>query len=206
MEWIFEPWPWYISGPLIGLTVPLLLVAVGKPFGISSSFRHLCSICAPRTTAIEYLRENDWRGESWNLFFVIGIVGGSFVGMRLLSSQPLPLLPDHYHQWSGLIALFVGGLFVGFGTRYADGCTSGHSIMGMSNLKWPSLVATMSFFAGGVFTVMMLDLLGIGGTQVGTSCFASSWAPTSAFCWSSPKWPPGSGFRRCFASRKRTCS
>ena len=164
MEWILEPWPWYVSGPLIGLTVPLLLVAVGKPFGISSSFRHLCSICMPRTP-LEYLRDNEWRGESWNLVFVVGIIAGSGAGMYLLSDQPIPWLPSHYHQWSGAVALFVGGLLIGFGTRYADGCTSGHSIMGMSNLKWPSLVATMSFFVGGVFTVILFDLLGIGGAQ-----------------------------------------
>jgi uncharacterized membrane protein YedE/YeeE len=164
MEWMLQPWPWYVSGPLIGLTVPLLLVIVGKPFGVSSSFRHLCSICSPNTT-IGYLRENDWRQESWNLLFVFGIVVGSFAGMHLLSNQAIPLLPGHYHQWSGAIFLFVGGLLVGFGTRYADGCTSGHSIMGMSNLKWPSLVATISFFVGGVFMVTMFDLFSIGVTQ-----------------------------------------
>ena len=164
MEWILEPWPWHVSGPLIGLTVPLLLVTVGKPFGISNSFRHLCSMCSPNTT-IGYLRENDCRRESWNLFFVVGIVLGSFLGMYMLSSQPYPLLPGHYHQWGGAATLFLGGLLIGFGTRYADGCTSGHSIMGMSNLKWPSLVATISFFAGGVFMVTLLDWYLIGATQ-----------------------------------------
>ena len=163
MSWILEPWPWYVTGPLIGLTVPLLLVGVGEPFGISSSFRHLCSICLPNTNA-EYLRENDWRRQSWNLFFVVGIVLGGFVGMHVLSTVSAPLLPDHYHDWGGMVALFVGGSLVGFGTRYADGCTSGHSIMGMSSLKWSSLVATISFFVGGVCMVTALRFLSeLGG-------------------------------------------
>ncbi len=152
MDWLFETWPWYVSGPLIGLTVPLLLISVGKPFGISSSFRHLGSICSPNTQ-IDYLRENDWRTESWNLYFVLGILIGSAIGMHVLSNAPIPLLPSHYHHWGGMMALFVGGLFVGFGTRYAGGCTSGHAIMGLSALKWPSLVATISFFVGGLFMV-----------------------------------------------------
>ena len=152
MEWILQPWPWYVSGPLIGLTLPALLLLSGKTFGISSSFRHLGSICSPHTK-IEYLRENDWRGESWNLLFVAGILIGAAVGMMVLSDARFPLLPEHYHNWDGAIRLFVGGLLVGFGTRYADGCTSGHSITGISNLKWPSLVATLSFFAGGLAVV-----------------------------------------------------
>jgi uncharacterized membrane protein YedE/YeeE len=45
--------------------------------------------------------------------------------------------------------IVVGGFLVGFGTRYAGGCTSGHAIMGLSNLQWPSLVATISFMVGG---------------------------------------------------------
>ena len=158
MNWIFEPWPWYVSGPLVGMTVPLLLLIVGEQFGISSSLRHLNSMCSP-STKIEYLKGNDWRKESWNLFFVLGIVVGSSIGMHVLSNTPAPLLPSHYHHWGGMMALFVGGLFVGFGTRYAGGCTSGHSIMGMSSLKWPSLVETISFFVGGLSIVAVYQVL-----------------------------------------------
>ena len=129
------------SPPRLVSLQPLLLLLAGKTFGISSSFRHLGSICSPGTR-IEYLRDNNWRKEAWNLFFVAGIVIGSAIAMYALSDAPFPLLPEYYQGARGAAALFVGGLLVGFGTRYADGCTSGHSIMGMSNLKWPSLVAT----------------------------------------------------------------
>ena len=158
MTWLFEPWPWYIGGPLIGLTVPLLLILAGKSFGISSSFRHLCSACMPGTR-LPYLKEHNWRKESWNLFFVVGVLIGSYLGMHYLAAEPIALLPAHFDHWHGLLTLFGGGILVGFGTRYANGCTSGHSIMGISNLKWPSLVATISFFAGGLAVVGLTHVL-----------------------------------------------
>ncbi|MBX3012676.1 MAG: YeeE/YedE family protein [Caldilineaceae bacterium] len=149
MEWLLQSWPWYISGPLIGLSVPLLLLLSGKTLGISSSFRHYCSIVSPNSK-LPYLRSNDWRKESWNLIFVAGIALGGLVATQFLSSTSVALLPAHYYSWPGALLLLIGGILVGFGTRYADGCTSGHTIMGLSNLKWPSLVATLSFFAGGL--------------------------------------------------------
>ena len=149
MNLFTDPWPWYVGGPLIGLTVPLLLLGIGKPFGISSSLRHLCSACLPKSK-LAYLRENNWLEESWNLFFVAGVLIGSYLAMTVIATDSFALLPEHYRSPQGLVMLFAGGLLVGFGTRYADGCTSGHSIMGMSSLKWPSLVATLSFFGGGL--------------------------------------------------------
>jgi uncharacterized membrane protein YedE/YeeE len=65
------------------------------------------------------------------------------------------LIPKELFNWpalltlKGFILMILGGFLVGFGTRYAGGCTSGHSIMGLSNLQWPSLVATCCFMAGG---------------------------------------------------------
>src|SRR6185436_14149029 len=115
IEWIKNPWPWYIGGPLIGLSVPLLLIFGNKRLGVSSSLRHICAICFPGN--IQFFKY-DWKREMWNLFFVFGIA--------------------------------VGGFLIGFGTRYAGGCTSGHSIMGLSNLQWPSLVATICFMIGGI--------------------------------------------------------
>lgn len=157
MSLLTQPWPWYVSGPLIGLTVPILLLLVGKPFGISSSFRHLASAISPKTPIAD-LKDNDWRGESWNLAFVAGIALGAFAASHLLAESASPLLPDHYRHWEGAVQLFFGGILVGFGTSYADGCTSGHSIMGLSSLKWPSLLATLCFFVGGALTTFILDL------------------------------------------------
>ncbi len=149
MNALWQPWPWYVAGPLIGLTVPLLLFLSGKSLGISSSFRHFCSIALPKST-LAYLRDNNWRAESWNLIFVGGIFVGAFVAANFLSATPPVFLPESYYSLAGITKLFLGGILVGFGTRYANGCTSGHTIMGLSNLQWPSLVASICFFIGGL--------------------------------------------------------
>jgi len=172
MEYLKQPWPWYISGPLIGLIVPALLLVGNKAFGISSSLRHICAICLPAN--ISFFKY-DWKKESWNLFFVAGIVLGGFIAVQFLNGQrPVNinphtaeslkqqgvkdfsgLLPQDIFSFQqlltlrGFIFIVVGGFFVGFGTRYAGGCTSGHSIMGIASLQWPSLVATCCFMIGG---------------------------------------------------------
>jgi hypothetical protein len=175
LEFIKQPWPWYVAGPLIGLTVPVLLILGNKNFGISSSLRHVCAACMPaKVPFFDY----DWKKEVWNLFFVFGIfVGGILATQLLASSVPVKVHPDlvkdltkygitNYDNlvpvdlvsWKslftlrGFIFMVFGGFLVGFGTRYAGGCTSGHSIMGLSSLQWPSLVATCCFMAGGIIT------------------------------------------------------
>jgi uncharacterized protein len=155
---LLAPWPWYVAGPLIGLTVPLLLLVGGRSLGISSSFRHICAAVLPNST-LPYLRQDNWRKQSWNLFFAGGLILGGLVATRLLSSHPNPLLPPGYHTALGALQLLGGGFLVGFGTRYAAGCTSGHSIMGLSNLQKASLVATLAFFAGGLTAAAALKFL-----------------------------------------------
>lgn len=172
-----KPWPWYIAGPLIGLTVPLLLWLGNKPFGISSNLRHVCAALIP--TRLSFFRYN-WKAETWNLLFVAGmILSGMF--LSVLPTEPIvvnaalarelarygitpqaSLLPAELFSWSsaatlrGFLILVVGGFLVGFGTRYAGGCTSGHSINGLSTLQWPSLIATLAFMAGGILSAHFL--------------------------------------------------
>ncbi|MCA9966753.1 MAG: YeeE/YedE family protein [Anaerolineales bacterium] len=154
-EWLLQPWPWYISGPLIGLTVPLLLVLSGKSFGISSSLRYIGCAIVPRSK-LAYLRSITWRQHSWNLIFVLGVAIGGFVASHFLSAAPVSFLPDSYQSVTGVIALAIGGILIGFGTRYANGCTSGHTIMGLSLLSWPSLVASVFFFVGGLLSTNLI--------------------------------------------------
>lgn len=172
IEWIKQPWPWYVAGPLIGLTVPVLLIIGNKSFGISSSLRHVCAACIP--AKIPFFSYN-WKKEIWNLFFVAGIFfGGIIAAQWLMNPDPVlvhpslaaelsaygiddyrGLVPSDIFNWPalltarGFIMMVVGGFMVGFGTRYAGGCTSGHAIMGLSTLQWPSLVATCCFMLGG---------------------------------------------------------
>jgi uncharacterized membrane protein YedE/YeeE len=156
MNILFGTWPWWLAGPCIGLTVGFLLVLGGRNLGVSSSFRHLCALALPQSK-LSYLREDKHFG--WNLLFVAGIALGAFIAVHFLSSTPIEFLPAHYHSLSGALTLLGGGFLVGFGTRWARGCTSGHAIMGLSNLQLSSLYAVLSFFAGGLTAAGLAVLL-----------------------------------------------
>ncbi len=149
MEWLMQPWPWWLSGILIGLTVPLLFLLAGKAFGISTSLQEIGAVCAPHSK-LEYLSRFDRKANLWTIVFVVGIAIGACIATRFLSNDPKAFLPASFSSLSGAIKLLIGGFLIGFGTRYAGGCTSGHSITGISNLNWPSLLATICFFAGGL--------------------------------------------------------
>lgn len=142
--------------------VPALYLIVGRRFGISSSLRHIGAICAPQAKS-EYLSKHNWRDHKWNLVFVGGVMFGSLVAAQFLTADPLPILPDAANTGGGVLRLAFGGTLVGFGTRYAGGCTSGHTITGISNLNWPSLVATIAFFAGGLIATWGLSFLIFAG-------------------------------------------
>lgn len=175
MDFLQTTWPWYISGPLIGLMIPLLLILANKQFGISSSLRHMCAACAPG--GIDFFKYN-WKNEIWNLFFVLGIVGGGFLAAwitpdlhqvqvtegtrdqlaQLGITDFNSFIPTDLFNWEmmlspiGITVIALGGFMVGFGARYAGGCTSGHAIMGLSYFQLPSLIAVIGFFIGGLIT------------------------------------------------------
>ena len=143
--------------------------------GISSSLRHVCAICFPAD--VSFLKYN-WKEQLWNIFFAAGLLIGGFIGGVLLKPvTPMPLsdattktlnsfgisntqhlLPAeifswaHLFTWQHLLIVIGGGFLVGFGTRYGNGCTSGHGIFGLSTFQWPSLVAVILFFASGILT------------------------------------------------------
>lgn len=155
MENLFDLWQWYIVGPLIGLFVPLLLIAGNKLLGISSSFFHICSIAlnTKKFSAFGYNADSN----RWKFYFVIGIMIGAFIAEKFLSTANISFLPESYYSFNGFVLLLAGGFLVGFGTRYANGCTSGHSIAGISTFQLSGLIATISFFAGGlIYTYFIL--------------------------------------------------
>ncbi len=172
LELLKHPWHWAVAGLFIGLIVPTLLLIGNKHFGISSSLRHFCAACLPaRIPFFHY----DWKKEIWNMFFVAGIFLGAVMATVFLQNpEPIAVDPvlasdlagygvthidglvptdlfsfESLFTLRGFLLMVVGGFLVGFGTRYAGGCTSGHAIMGLSNMQWPSLVATISFMIGG---------------------------------------------------------
>jgi uncharacterized membrane protein YedE/YeeE len=174
MDYILSPWPWFVSGPLIA-TVMFLLVSFGKTFGISSNLRTLCSLGG--AGKISYFFDFDWREHRWNLWVVVGSILGGYIAVQFLSSSDAVginpdtlavlaeygfaapqnnLVPAELFSLEALqnpynLALLISaGFMIGFGTRYAGGCTSGHAITGLSNLQLPSLVAVIGFFIGGL--------------------------------------------------------
>lgn len=180
MEFLKDPWPWYVAGPLLGLLVPLVYIFLNKGFGISSTMKDICAMCMPSTN-ISFFKY-DWKANMWNLIFAMGIILGAFIVMqffpnegnvaisegthnRLLESGITDfggLLPVEIFSWEKLftpvtlICVCIGGFLVGFGTRYAGGCTSGHAITGMSQLNPASLVAVCGFFTGGLISTWLL--------------------------------------------------
>lgn len=176
---IIGPWHWAPAGVLIGLTVPILLFLGNKHFGISGNLRHICAACFPAN--ISFFKY-DWKREKWNLFFAVGIIAGGFitafflrdpnqvvVAPELAASLEAKgitdysnLVPTQIFSWDNLLSLkgivfmVLGGFLVGFGTRYAGGCTSGHAIAGLADLQLPSLIATIAFMVGGFISANLL--------------------------------------------------
>lgn len=180
MEFIYNPWPWYVAGPLIALTMFLLLYS-GKRFGVSSNFQTLCAMGGANKIS-DYF-DIDWKKNTWNLVFIVGTIIGGFIANQYLMPDPQVELTegtvaalesmgfqnpgatfepaevfswDFANQWQTILMLVGGGFLVGFGARYANGCTSGHAISGLSNLQLPSLIAVVGFFIGGLTVVWIL--------------------------------------------------
>lgn len=180
MEYILQPWPWYVSGPCIAI-VMFLLLYFGRTFGMSSNLRTLCAI-GGAGKRVEFFKF-DWKNQRWNLVVVLGAIFGGFIAHYFLSN-PINmdlndatvkdltalgfndvgqnLLPPELFSWDavfsikGFLILIVGGFLVGFGTRYAGGCTSGHAITGLSSLQLPSLIAVIGFFLGGLIMIHLI--------------------------------------------------
>lgn len=174
IEFLSHPWPWYIAGPLLA-SVMFLLLYFGNGFGVSSNFRTICAI-GGAGSKVSFFRFN-WKDQIWNLVFIFGAaLGGVLASLYLMPDTAISIseatqnelssygienpgshfIPADIFNWEnllsfqGLIMIVLGGFLVGFGTRYAGGCTSGHAISGLSNLQIPSLIAVAGFFIGGL--------------------------------------------------------
>jgi uncharacterized membrane protein YedE/YeeE len=183
LEPLSAPLPWYVAGPLIGLVVPVLLLLGGKTFGVSSNLRHLCAaVPVPERWKPRYLRYAWLRTGGWNLVFVLGMAVGGLVAVRLfgvpdagrhvseatradlvaLGIEPTGIVPAGIFAWdalltpAGLLLIVVGGFLVGFGARYAGGCTSGHAISGLATFQRASLATVLGFFVGGLIVTFGL--------------------------------------------------
>ena len=179
LELLRQPWPWYTSGTIIALVMVLLLF-FGKSFGVSSNLRTICTACGAGKH-VKFFDFN-WRTQTWNLLFLVGAILGGFISAEFLSSNaavqisqatirdlqqlgisaPTGIQPEELFSLEALLSvkgfllLLFGGLMIGFGARYAGGCTSGHAISGLSNLQLPSLIAVVGFFIGGLISTFIL--------------------------------------------------
>lgn len=136
LELVQQPWPWWVAGASIAVILFTLLI-FGREFGGNLAANYL--------TPDEYQYAHVSQ-ESVEMFHDMG--------MEFEGDKP-PLIPDTFSWESvftlkGFLILFIGGLLVGFGARYAGGCTSGHAISGLSALQISSLIAVIGFFAGGL--------------------------------------------------------
>src|SRR5688572_4161504 len=183
LELIKQPWPWYTSGIVIVLVMATLLF-FGRSFGFSSNFRTICSACGAGKQ-VKFFDFN-WKAQTWNLMFLIGAIIGGYISHEFLStgeairisqatiqdlqalglSAPRGLQPEEIFSMEalfslkGFLILLGGGFLIGFGSRYAGGCTSGHAISGLSNFQLPSLIAVIGFFIGGLaMTHLLLPLI-----------------------------------------------
>ncbi len=183
IEYISQPWAWYVSGPVIAFVMFLLLWAGGE-FGVSSNLRTICSM-GGAGKKIGFFNF-DWKKQIWNLVFIFGAILGGFIAQNYLNSNEAlqlsqntvndlaglgiafdgALVPAQLFSWEsiatiqGFLVLVVGGFLVGFGARWAGGCTSGHAISGLSNFQLPSLIAVIGFFIGGLtMTYLIFPLI-----------------------------------------------
>lgn len=184
LEFIQQPWPWYVAGPVIAFTM-LMLLYFGNNFGLSANLRTACSIlgAGKRVKFFDF----DWKSQIWNLMFVAGTIIGGFLAHTYLTPDtavaisestvanleslgienpgadivPMELFNfEALFTLKGIIMMVVGGFLIGFGTRYAGGCTSGHAISGLSDLQPASLIAVVGFFIGGlIMTHFLLPII-----------------------------------------------
>lgn len=172
LDLIKQPWAWYVAGPLI-TAVAVALLLFGKSFGVSATLRTTCAAmgAGKKTSFFHY----NWKADRWNILFVLGAITGGLIASKFLmhpsvnispkTVQDLQqigvqdmsgLAPADLFSWEamfslkGIVILVLGGFLIGFGARYAGGCTSGHAISGLSNLQLPSLIAVIGFFIGGL--------------------------------------------------------
>lgn len=182
-ELITQTWSWWFSGAMIA-GIMFVLIYFGKSFGFSSNLRTICAAAGlgKKTKFFDF----NWKTQVWNLIFLIGAVIGGFIAKQFMSTDlPVQISPDTISDLAklgiaapaslqpaelfsidamlsikGFLVLAMGGLMVGFGSRYAGGCTSGHAISGLSDLQLPSLIAVIGFFIGGLaMTFLILPLI-----------------------------------------------
>lgn len=144
--------PWYVVGPLMGLTVVGLFAIANKPLGATTAYRE-------SFRAVTLRKVN----EAWRIWLFVGMAAGALL-VSILRGGPSFTLS--YGLLGTLVPvgllmpiLFGAGLLMGYGGRWSGGCTSGHGIRGMSALSPASIAATMTFMAVAVSLTFFLHVI-----------------------------------------------
>jgi uncharacterized membrane protein YedE/YeeE len=153
------PIHWALAGGAIAAVTLCLLYFRNRRLGISGGLDDVCSLVLSRPY---FAQESVRTSRQWRFPFLVGLVLGGFLSALLggrwaptwelgMFDQAIGFGPHGKVAW-----MFAGGVLIGFGTRLANGCTSGHGIFGISNVEVPSLVATLTFMAGGIMTTQVV--------------------------------------------------
>ncbi|NCB41854.1 MAG: hypothetical protein EOM59_04465 [Clostridia bacterium] len=164
-----EPWPWWMGGIVIGLLVPLMYYFANTAFGVSTGYGNLVKLFIPNTKN-KWLNSETYKNIfNWRIFFIAGIILGAFLsartsGMALVTTEMgLFTQAVPWSMFAKVVWFLFGGFLLGFGSRVAGGCTSGHSIHGIANFHLSSIVATLLFLTFGTITVFLVKSMILGG-------------------------------------------
>jgi len=173
MEWLkMELWSPYVVGAGIGILSWFTFLVSDKPIGCSTAFARTSGMIERlfrgNTVAEKPYYKKYTPTVEWEWMLVAGVVIGAFISAKLSGQFQLQWVPDRWEVSFGsaisarwLVAL-IGGVVIGFGSRWAGGCTSGHGISGTLQLAISSWVAAICFFIGGIVTAMVIFRLFAG--------------------------------------------
>lgn len=183
MDFLQQPFSWYVAGPLIAINL-FLLFYFGQRFGISTGMKTVCALLGVGNK-FKFFNYN-WKEDSWLLMYIAGTIIGGYIAFQFFNAgapvivsektatalQQLHIAANQSFEpaeifslqnvftLKGILILVSGGFLIGFGTRWANGCTSGHAIAGLSDFQLPSLVAVIGFFIGGlIMTHLLIPIL-----------------------------------------------
>ncbi|MBN2264969.1 MAG: YeeE/YedE family protein [Candidatus Aminicenantes bacterium] len=167
MDWLVTArWSPYAAGIGIGILSWLTLVLSDKPIGCSTAFARTSGMIerlfrGRKVLDKAYYKEFAPRVD-WEWMLVVGIILGAFTSAKLSGQFKLDWVPS---LWAGtfgpgpvarVAVAFCGGILLGFGARWAGGCTSGHGISGTLQLAVSSWLAAICFFAGGIAAAFLI--------------------------------------------------
>lgn len=161
-----EQWPPHVVGAGIGVLSWLTFVLSDKPLGCSTAFARTSGMIerlfrGKKVTEKAYYKKFAPTVD-WEWMLVLGVIIGAFMSSKLSGQFELRWIPARWGAVAGearivrWLASFIGGVIMGFGARWAGGCTSGHGISGTLQLAVSSWVAAICFFAGGIATAMLI--------------------------------------------------